>query len=154
MEKLNISINTGIKLIDVTNERGEVTCTLKINTGDSKTVERFANVIDNLNKISDELSEEAKKINEIEDEREKNIQSINAHVSAIQKTVDEIDYIFGAGCIRNIYHECYELNESFLPDETMLMDFLESVMPIMNELFNERFEAKRQKYNVNRKGKR
>ncbi len=151
---MNITIDTGIKTIEVNNEKGELVYVLKINTADSKTAERYAKVISDLNSISRDASAEFDRIGKIEDEDEKTLEAIKAHVATIEKTISEIELIFGAGCIRNIFHECYELNENFLPDETMLVGFLNEVMPLMNELFNERFETKRQKYNLKRKGKK
>lgn len=152
MENLTISVNTGIKDIAINNERGEHVYTLHINTADARTAERYMAVMDNLNKVSDSIEEEAKAIEGMEDGAEKRMSQAKLHVKTVEKCMAEIDSIFGEGCIKNIYHECYELDADFMPDEGMLLNFLENVMPIMNKLFDERFEAHRAKYNVNRRG--
>lgn len=154
MENMKLTLNTGIKLIDIENERGEVVYTLRINTADSNVAKRYAEVLDNLNHVTDEFEEEAKELEKQEDGQEKTLAAASLHVRTIQKCMDEIESIFGENCLRGIYHECYELNEDFVPDEGMLVEFLEKVMPVMETLFNERFEAHRKKYNINRKGKR
>lgn len=154
MENMKLTLNTGIKLIDIENERGEVVYTLRINTADSNIAQRYAEVLDNLNHVSDEFEEEAKELEKQEDSQEKVLAAASLHVRTIQKCMDEIESIFGDGCLKGIYHECYELNEDFVPDEGMLVEFLEKVMPVMETLFNERFEAHKKKYSIKRKGKR
>lgn len=153
MENLTISINTGIKDIAINNEKGEHVYTLHINTADAKTAERYLNVMNNLNHVSDGLDEQIKAVEAMEEGTEKKLAQAHIHVSTIEKCIEEIDSIFGEGCIRNVYHDCYALNDSFLPDEEMLLNFLENVMPIMNQLFNERFENHRKKYSAKRRGK-
>ena len=65
--------------------------------------------------------------------------------------IEEIDSLFGKDTIRNVFRECYELDEDFVPDEDALIDFVNTVMPVMNDLFDMRTKEIRKKYSPNRK---
>lgn len=39
-----------------------------------------------------------------------------------------------------------------VPDELAIVEFVEQVIPVMNKLFNKRFEQVQNRYNVRRRG--
>ena len=163
MENMNsFTINSGFKEIAVKNEKGEVITVLRINVADAKTAERFAHLIDNLDNISNEVKKEAQRLEQEEkvlaESKEvdtKRIISVNAlKVQYIEKCIAEINEVFGTNTIQNVYKECYEDREDFVPDESLLLQFVENVIPVMDELFHKRFEENRRKYNAMRRGSR
>ena len=53
-------LDNGIKEIAVKKENGDLITVLKINVADGRTAEKFAQLIDRLNKITDEQNEQKK----------------------------------------------------------------------------------------------
>ena len=82
------------------------------------------------------------------------VDASDMHIGILEGMIREIDALFGKDTIKNVFHECYELNENFVPDEDALVDFVNTVMPVMNELFKTRTEAIHRKYSPNRKARR
>lgn len=163
MENMNsFTINNGFKEIAAKNEKGDVITVLRINVADARTAERFAHLIDNLDNISNEVKKEAQRLEQEEkvlQESEKvdtrRIISVNElKVQYIERCIDEINEVFGENTIQNVYKECYENRADFVPDESLLLQFVEKAIPVMNELFHQRFEENRKKYNVMRRGGR
>lgn len=148
---------SNIEEVAIKNEKGEILHILRIDKGDTDTPIRFGALIDNLENIAKEVEGETKKLEEkysnSSDEFNRVIEEAIIHVKYLKIIISEIDALFGADTIRNIFAESYELNEDFVPDEYCLMDFIEKIMPIMSELFGERYKIKNKKYNVSRKGK-
>ena len=153
-----IKLESGIEKIAVKNENDEIVCVLKINTADSQITSRFANLLDNVDALANEISKESarlkEKYNDVDGSNTEYIIEISKfRVGYISKLIEEIDAIFGEDTIKNAYHECYEINEDFMPDEDMLIEFIDSVMPIMGELFEMRFKRNTTKYNATKRGK-
>lgn len=69
----------------------------------------------------------------------------NIRVKYLKEIIAALDELFGEGTIRNIYGD-------IVPDETALFEFVEQVIPVMNNLFGRRFEQMKQKYNTRRRG--
>ena len=69
----------------------------------------------------------------------------NIRVKYLKEIIAALDELFGEGTIRNIYGD-------IVPDETALFEFVEQVLPVMNNLFGRRFEQMKQKYNTRRRG--
>ena len=159
---MEFTIDSGFKEIAVKNEKGEVVTVLRINVADARTAERFSHLIENLDNISNDVKKEAKRLEQEEkdlaESKEidtKRIISINAlKVQYIERCIAEINEVFGENTIQNVYKECYENREDFVPDESLLLQFVEKAIPVMNELFHKRFEENRRKYNVMRRGSR
>lgn len=151
-------LDNGLKKIAIKNQEGELVTVLQINIADAQTAERFANLIQNLNKISDECEKEAKKIDiefgtDEEIDVEKVIVVSKLKTDYLNRIISEIDSVFGENTIRNIYSESYDNNPDFVPDEVALVEFIDKVIPVMNGLFGKRFETYKKKYNPGKKGK-
>lgn len=157
-----IRIESNIKEIAVKNEKDEVITVLRINMIDSNTATRFAKLIQNLDRVSENYSKEAKMLSDKYDGRPINkdnfdvnqvIDYSSAYVSYITKCIEEINAVFGDNTVQNVYKECYEINPDFVPDEYALMQFVDGVIPVMNGLFNKKFEENKKRYNVSKRGK-
>ena len=142
--------------------------TLLINTADAATVKRFVELANNLEDVvnsgEDKIAVykekykeyEHKEFDDLPDDVKTNIivDASDMHIGILEGMIREIDALFGKDTIKNVFHECYELNENFVPDEDALVDFVNTVMPVMNELFKTRTEAIHRKYSPNRKARR
>lgn len=161
-------IDNGIKEIEVTNKSDELITVLKINVNDSNTANRFTRLIQNLEHVSDEFEVEAKEKEEKYSDREivkveKESKTIDTeqvidlcdmNVRYINRCIEEINAVFGENTIQNVYKECYELNADFVPDEELLLQFVDGVIPIMNGLFKEKFERNKKRYSPAKRGKK
>lgn len=161
-------INSGIKEIEVTSENGNQLAVLKINVNDSNVANRFNRLIQNLEHVSDEFETEVKEkedkykdrelvketdgVKKIDTEQIADLCSLN--VRYINRCIEEINAVFGENTIQNVYKECYELNEDFVPDEELLLQFVDGVIPEMNKLFEQKFERNKKRYSPANKGKK
>lgn len=158
MSELKIVQKSTIKNIGIENEDGELIHTLKIDVSDAGTVERFANLSKNLNHTVDDFQKEAsdlvKKYAGTEETDDQVVEASRVHVAYINRCIAELDSVFGEGTVKAILKANYDNNPDYVPDEIELYNFLESVMPIMGQLFGDRMDACMKKFNVNRKGRR
>ena len=125
-------LDNGIKEIAVKKENGDLITVLKINVADGRTAEKFAQLIDRLNKITDEQNEQKKAMDAKYTGRkivynggenvdtEQVIDRSRMNVSYLEKCIEELDLVFGQGTVRNVYRENYEMDEYFIPDEAIL----------------------------------
>ena len=166
MENLIFKIDSGIKEIEVTNQNDELITVLKINVNDSNTANRFTKLIANLEHVSSEFESEAKEKEEKYSGREimqkeskvldteQVIDLCDMNIRYINRCIEEINAVFGENTIQNVYKECYAVNEDFVPDEDLLLQFVDNVIPIMNGLFKEKFARNKQRYSPSKRGKR
>lgn len=160
MENLKMKIASGIKEIAVENEKGEIVTTLFINMENEDIIPAFSRLIQNLNHVTDEFMKEAEELDDkYKDENEDSgyegiVEKSCAKVRYIEKCIEEVDAVFGQGTIRNVYKECYDLNKYFVPSEELLIQFVDEVIPIMNELFKQKFQENKRRYSPTKKGKR
>ena len=146
-------LDRGLKKIAIKDEDGEVITVLNVNVADAGTAERFGKIINNLQEISDNCEKEADAWNkeheeEGEDVSVDNILQINQiRVKYLLQIIKEIDELFGEGTIESIYGD-------IVPDEPALEEFIKGIIPVMNKLFNKRYELARKRYNSGRKGAR
>lgn len=159
---MELVINNGIEEIPVKNQNGDLITMLRINVADATTAERFARLVDNLNGISGEHERRTKAIDEKYKDHpltEENIDTgqviayCRENVSFIKKCISEINGVFGADTVEKVYREGYERDPDFLPDEAALVDFVDTLIPIMTKLFNRRYDRIRSKYNAKRRGR-
>ena len=160
MESINLKSSN--KQIAINNEDGELVTVLKIDVEDSKTVERFSNLISNLYHVSNEFEKEVEELNEkykdsklSEDniDTEQVIDRSKLNIKVLERYIQEIDIVFGDCTIRNVFAANYQLHEDFIPSEYLLVEFIDSVTPVMESLFQTRFEEKKKKYSVAKRGK-
>lgn len=154
-----VKLSTGYKSIAIKDEDDDrVVTVLRINVADARTADRFAHIIDQLNSISARCDAEMKawKDNHTEeqltagdtDDAIKVALDINKiRVKYLKEITAALDELFGVDTIRNIYGD-------IVPDETALFEFVEQVIPVMNDLFGRRFEQVKNRYNIRRKGGR
>lgn len=144
-----VTISSAIKEIGIFNENDELITVLKINTSDSEVTVKFFNIINNLNGLSDSFETEIKKIKKDNDNytNEDIIEFAKARARFIRNIMNEIDNVFGNDVCASIWGED-------IPDELALTEFIEKVIPVMNKLFNERYQMNYKKFNSKRLGNR
>ena len=161
MEKMRL--DNGLKEIAIENEKGEITGVLKINVYDSRVVQRFSKLIQNLNGVSDEYKREVKRLEEkykdapADSENEdidRAVDYSNSNVNFLNKCISEIDAVFGEGTIKTVFSECYQIHSDFVPDEYALTQFIDEIIHVMNKLFNARFEENKKRYGAGKRGKK
>ena len=152
-----VKLSTGYKSIAIRDEEDDqVVTVLRINVSDARSADKFAHIIDQLNSISERCDAEMKRWKEehssqalITGEKDNDIKIAldinNIRVKYLKEIIAALDDLFGEGTIRNIYGD-------IVPDETALFEFVEQVIPVMNNLFGRRFEQMKQKYNTRRRG--
>lgn len=153
-----IKFNNGIEYVEIQNMDGKPLTVLVIDKTDKTIAGRFANMIKQLTGITEKAQVDEEQLNrkyaetsEDDVNLEKIIETSKIHIKYINDCIKEIDEVFGENTIKNVFAENYAVNEDFIPDEYALLEFVESVIPLMNRLFNERFETNKRKYNVGRK---
>lgn len=151
--------DNGIKKIAVNDLDGNLITELRINIADGSTLTRFQSVIERLNILGEAVdikqNELIEKYKDAKDE-DLTLDDLNA-VNAVKKeyvdaVIKEIDYVFGKDTVRNVFHQGYELNEDFYPDEDALIDLVNSLIPVMEDLYKERFKSLKKQYNASRRG--
>lgn len=152
-----LKIDNGVEYVEIQNEAGQTLTVLAIDKSDKTTAERFANLIRNLSGITEraeaaekELRKKYEGVPEEEVNLEKVIDTSRLHVRYINECIEEINGVFGENTIQNVFAENYALNSDFIPDEYALIEFVDKIIPLMNELFHERFETNKKKYSANR----
>lgn len=163
-----LSFDDGVRKISIYNTDDELLTVLKINVADVDTARRFVELIQNLEEIADSGSGMADVFKEKYKEYESQsfdtipdnvkmeiiVDASKVRIGVLNRMIAEIDALFGKDTIRNVFKECYELHEDFVPDEDALIDFVNKVMPVMNELFSMRNEEIHKKYSPNRATRR
>lgn len=160
MENLEIKVDTGLKRIKV-NEYGD---TIVLNLEDSTISSRYAKLIQNLEKLADEVERDGGELEKkykdrpvvIEDDidTEQVIEKADFRIRYIVRMIEETESVFGKGVIRKVYRECYEEDENFVPTEAAIIEFIDKMNPIMERLYKERFEFNKKKYSRKRVGKK
>ena len=153
-----IKLDNGVDYVEIQNTEGKRLTVLAIDKADKTITERFAHLIKNLTSITERVEAEEKdlkqKYTDIPNEDvniERIIDTSRLHIKYIKECIDEINGVFGENTIQEVFSENYALNEDFIPDEYALLEFVDKIIPLMNRLFNERFETNKKKYSANRK---
>ena len=139
-------IDNGYKKIAINNEDGELVTVLRINVADAELPIKFTNIINKLNKLESDYAAKANEI-KIGGKNIDVIQLTQFKVSYITDLMAEIDDVFGRDTCKNVYGD-------IIPDELMLLEFIEKLVPIMNNLLAKRIEINAKKYNSKRLGAR
>lgn len=147
-------------LVDVDfSHNGEVLYTIRLDPSDRSTPVRYSELLQEITNISEATEKAEAEINAKYADTSKNdvnveymLEFYGNHVKAMEQIVEAINGLFGDDCIQSIYAEHYENNEDYMPDEYAIMAFLDKLIPVMEEVYGQRFEACSKKYNVKRKG--
>lgn len=134
------SIETTLRLEEVEiNTHGDK---ISISPDDSAMLDNFVKCFDNIVKMSDE---NANKIAEIENkyagkEGVENDIAMAVEISSVNvdfsnKSIAEIDNIFGDGTVRLYFRDHYEQVQNFLPGLACFMDFFTQMSPVMEDIF-------------------
>lgn len=147
-----IKVSTGRKKIAIKDEDGELVTVLTINVADADTATRFGNIIKNLNEISDRCIAESKELEKEldiygESDIEKALRVNSIRVKYLNQIASEINGLFGENTLHDVYGD-------IVPDEDAMVEFVEQIIPVMSNLFGERFAMNRKRYNSNRRGAR
>ena len=149
METMELKLDNGIKKIKV-NDLGEFIC---IDTTDKSLYEKYCTLADNLKKLSVGLQNDLQAAKELQG-TDNIIRIARLNIDYIKKFIDEIEQVFGAGTIRKVFHENYENNPDYVPDESALLAFLDGVLPFMEKAFQDHKKSIESKYSASFKGKR
>lgn len=69
-----------------------------------------------------------------------------------REVAEKLDEIFGQNALRKYFRVSYEINPEFIPDDVAIQDFLESITPVMEQVFKTRFDRMNGKYSTGRQG--
>lgn len=72
---------------------------------------------------------------------------------ALREISAEIDSLFGQDTLRKYFKVFYEINPDFIPDAECINDFLEQIIPAVNQAYNTRIERINKKYSRDRRQK-
>lgn len=148
-----IKLSSGIKKIAIKDEDGDLITVITVDTANADTAKKFACVIDKLNSISENCEKEAAEWRKNHKD-DINVDDINVdaalelnsiRVKYLKQITESINGLFGEDAMKQIYGD-------IVPDELAIVEFVEQVIPVMNKLFNKRFEQVQNRYNVKRRG--
>ena len=145
-----IKLNTGIKKYEIVNEENERVAELAIDTNDTHLMNRFIELYENGNKIKEACEKRLEDLgigdeDKITLEEAKNILDVNEY--AVKQMIEETEKLFGKGLFHEVFKENYKLNPNFVPDVSLIQNFYEQIMPIVETIFK-----KQQKYSPAKKG--
>jgi hypothetical protein len=118
---------------------------------------RFADLLKNIEKVASDVEARESELKEkFGTDEEFNYDRVIAvsrlHIESLENICHELEEVFGTDIIKNVYAKHFELDPDYVPDEYALMDLIEKLVPIINDVYHERFEVNKKKYNVNRRG--
>lgn len=137
--------------IRINDEDGKELTTIKINVADAHLPQLFQSTITKVDRISDDYTAQYKKVQKDLPENPEVSEMIplfDLHVQACKDVGDCIDEMFGAGTVERMSAPEREINPDFVPDEIWYGEFLEMVMPAMEEIFDTHFKKGKKKYGV------
>lgn len=146
-----IKLSSGIKKIAIKDEDGDLITVITVDTANADTAKKFAGIIDKLNNISENCEKEASewRKNHKDDMDDINVDAVlevnSIRVKYLKQVTEIINGLFGEDAMKQIYGD-------IVPDELAIVEFVEQVIPVMNKLFNKRFEQVQNRYNVKRRG--
>lgn len=155
METLVIKSN--IKKIAIKNEYDEVVAELKINIADASVFDKFQDLIETAQNVDSTVNQKMEELKaKYADNEDASVDMIvecaRVNIDAVNEIIEGIDGLFGAGTIRQVFADNYSINDNFVPEAEMIIDFLNGIMPIMSGFFKKRLEANKDKYSTSRAG--
>lgn len=128
-----IRVNSGI-VIEV-NDNGD---TITVNGEDQRVIEKFMELIENMDKLTEELSDL-----KTENAREQ----IKMLIEKTKGIMSGIDDLFGEDTCKKVFGD-------IVPQPHLIADFFEQLMPIVKQYMDDRQKKIAEKYNRGRKGGR
>ena len=122
-----LRVDNGLRKIGV-NDKGDY---LEISINDSSVFDRFADLMT-------WLQEKEKDLNQFQKDHAKRTETY-------QECCKRLDKVFGEGCCRKVFGE-------IVPDELLIMDFIEQIGDVLHALGQERNRRMAETYNRRRKG--
>ena len=148
MDKTKIE-NKKIKVLKIElNNNGDY---VAVSADDSTMFDRFVTGFKQIAEMADNLPH---KINAIENQyqeqegftsaAEKTVLIVRENKSFSEQSIQVIDEIFGAGTVKKYFRDIYAEIPDFLPDAECILDFFEKIAPIMEDLFQQKLEQRKQ----------
>lgn len=134
-EKQKIRVSRGI-VIEV-NDAGE---TITMNVEDHMFLDRFCNLLDELQKVADELDSEETKKMELRDR-------VSIMIDKTRLLMSHIDNMFGKECCRKVFGDT-------VPGPYLIADFFDQLQPIAEKYMDKRQKEISKKYSRSRRGSR
>ncbi len=137
------------------NDYGDV---ILIDEADKGVFERLSRFIDDLNEMKQSAEQDNNALKErLASEEASSIEAVTEaakyDIKYIQSLIEKVEKVFGSGCVGKVFRENYELNPDFIPDEDMIVDFLNQMIPLMEKIYGGRIKRVQQKYSVTYHGK-
>lgn len=137
-----LHVDNGLRKIKV-NDSGEY---IEVSVNDSTFFDRFADLLVWLGAKEKEVvqfSEEHKTDDTTNPEAIREL--VRKRTEAYRDCCQRLDILFGEGCCRKVFGDV-------VPDDILIMDFLDQIAPVIEELGRERNKKLSSKYNRSRKG--
>lgn len=137
-----LQVDNGLRRIKV-NAEGEY---IEVSVNDSTFFDRFADLMAWISDKEKELEQygEAHKADDLKD-MEVIRELVRKRTETYQECCRRLDVLFGEGCCRKVFG-------NIVPDDLLIMDFLEQLTPVIEELGRERNKKLSGKYSRGRKG--
>lgn len=116
----------------ILNKKGDK---IHISGDDAALLDRFIKGLEEIQKMKDSLPEDAGE-GDISDASKVS----NERIEFCKKGVSIIDGIFGEGTAKKSFRDYYESIPGFLPDEWKFIAFFDTMIPIMEDIFNRKIE--------------
>lgn len=145
-----IKFSSGIKKIAITDENGNVATVILLDKNDNTLKSKYLDLLKRAEEIQEEHTRKLGEINldesmEIEDAAN----AVKATDDALNELADEVEKLLGANVFHDMYSQNYEINPNFVPTIDAITEFLDQLIPIMEDLFG--FD--KPKYAANNRGK-
>lgn len=139
MAKYSLSLKTSEPDEIILNSHGDK---IFISADDAGLWNRFLNGCKEIENVSDELREKIRGI-EREHANEDGLAPDSPEIDAVfearveycEKAAQIIDGMFGEGTLKKSFRDEYEAIPGFIPDEDKISAFLETLIPIMEDIF-------------------
>ena len=131
-----IKFSSGIKKIAITDENGNVATVILLDKNDNTLKSKYLDLLKRAEEIQEEHTRKLGEINldesmEIEDAAN----AVKATDDALNELADEVEKLLGANVFHDMYSQNYEINSNFVPTIDAITEFLDQLIPIMEDLF-------------------
>lgn len=155
MENLEIKLESTVKRIKC-NEYGDF---ITVDVSDKRVFEKFSNLLDECSALAKQYDDDTRELAVLPDpkdedeQRERVLKICKVDVKYINELIEKLEAVFGKDAIHKVCRDNYENDPYYMPDESILVDFLEAMIPVMEKLFGERYKRNKEKYSAGYRGK-